>query len=471
MELEQLSALDAAFLCLESRQAPLHLGALAIFGPQRDIAPDGLSALLGDRVERVLSLRQRVRMTWLPPGAMRWVQDESFDLAHHLHQHTLDEHSEGALADLAGTIMAVPLNQRRPLWQLHLITGLTHGRFAVLVKVHHAMADGLRAVQLGIRLLDQCTDAPPTAAAPPHWAAPPNRAASGPSSLLDIGRAVVGMAIHPDRTVAGLARYAANIPGAVAEAFGTASIAASVVSHVRIGTLLAPGISTTAPSTNQRLALLKLDLDTVRQVGKRHGGTDNDILLTVITGALREWLTGKDCRVGSLNVRALIPVSRRTHGPHRGNLLSGYLCDLPIREPNPLARLHKIRTIMNQHKAAGFTHGPGAFPILADRLPAAVHHLTASLTRHCAPLLFDTIVTNVPIPTRPWTLAGAPLQEVYPIAPLAHGQALGIALSTYQGSIHVGLRADPQMVPDLPRLAAAVPAALAALTAASSTAL
>ncbi|MFF5233324.1 wax ester/triacylglycerol synthase family O-acyltransferase [Dactylosporangium sp. NPDC000521] len=465
MDLERLSALDAAFLCLESRQAPLHLGALAIFGPQRDIAPDQLSALLGDRVQRVPSLHRRVRMTWLPPGAMRWVQDESFDLAHHLHQHTLDEHGDDALADLVVALMAVPLNQHRPLWQLHLITGLSRGRFALLVKVHHAMADGLRAVQLGIRLLDQCTDAPPTAAAPP------NRTGFGPLSLLDIGRAVVGMAFHPDRTVAGLARYAASIPGAVAEALGTASIAASVVSHVRIGTLLAPGISSTAPSTNQRLALLKLDLDTVRQVGKRHGGTDNDILLTVMTGALREWLTGKGRRVGSRNVRALIPVSRRTHGPHCGNLLSGYLCDLPTREPNPLARLHKIRTMMNQHKAAGFTHGPGAFPILADRLPAAVHHLTAPLTRHCAPLLFDTIVTNVPIPTRPWTLAGAPLQEVYPIVPLAHGQALGIALFTYQGSIHVGLRADPQMVPDLPRLAAAVPTALATLTAASSTAL
>jgi hypothetical protein len=118
---------------------------------------------------------------------------------------------------------------------------------------------------------------------------------------------------------------------------------------------------------------------------------------------------------------------------------------------------------MDRHKAAGFARGPGAIPVLADRMPAAVHRVAGPLARHGAPLLFDTMITNVPIPARALTLAGAQLQEVYPIAPLARGQALGIALSAYQGKVHVGLHADRQALPDLRRLADAVPAALASL--------
>ncbi|MGI5239216.1 WS/DGAT domain-containing protein [Dactylosporangium sp. CA-139066] len=111
-----------------------------------------------------------------------------------------------------------------------------------------------------------------------------------------------------------------------------------------------------------------------------------------------------------------------------------------------------------------FTRGPGAFPVLAGRIPAPAQHLTIPLLRRAGPLLFDTVITNVPIPGRPLRLAGAPLQHAYPIAPLADGQALGIALSTYGDSVHIGLYADRQALPDLNRLADAIPAALAALT-------
>jgi WS/DGAT/MGAT family acyltransferase len=238
----------------------------------------------------------------------------------------------------------------------------------------------------------------------------------------------------------------------------TAADPASVRAAVRT-----PVVRTT--SSSRGLALLRLDVSTVRQVRKRHGGTDNDVLLAVVTGALRDWLADQGHHAESLNVRAFIPVSRRSRGnnPRRGNVLSGYLFDLPVREQDPLARLRQIRVAMDHHKAAGFARGPGAIPVLADRMPAAVHRVAGPLARHGAPLLFDTMITNIPIPARGLTLAGAQLREVYPIAPLARGQALGIALSAYQGQVHVGLHADRQALPDLRRLAEAVPAALAGL--------
>ncbi|GAA1806972.1 DUF1298 domain-containing protein [Planosporangium flavigriseum] len=504
MDRERLSALDTAFLCLESPQAPMHLGALAVFQSQQRVQSARLLAVLGDRIARLPHLRQRVRPTLLPLGAAAWAEDRSFDIAHHLYLHKLNRGGRAGLAALAEELMAEPLDLNRPLWQLHLITGLRDGRFAVLVKLHHAMADGLRAVELSVGLLDGYSDALPTAPASV------DKGATGPwSALVGMTRSAAGAALRPDRLLTGLAHNAAGLPGAVAQMVGTVGIASSIVACARLGALLSPVLSTSpngssapdggatphggshpasfahpptgrlpatriAPmvartsSANRRLALLQLDVGAVRQVRKRHGGTDNDVLLAVVTGALRAWLAEQGHCAESLNVRAFVPVSRRSRAndPRRGNVLSGYLFDLPVQERDPLDRLRQIRVTMDRHKAAGFARGPGAIPVLADRVPAAVHRVAGPLARHGAPLLFDTMITNVPIPGRPLTLAGARLREVYPIAPLARGQALGIALSAYQGRVHVGLHADRQTLPDLPRLAAAVPAALAALASA-----
>jgi WS/DGAT/MGAT family acyltransferase len=316
-------------------------------------------------------------------------------------------------------------------------------------------------------------------------------------ALLDVARTTSQVATHPGRLRAYLhdavAAMASALPDAihregifpdaihqVADAVG---IASSILSNARLGSLASSlastlagavatgagtgtdGSTTGATTGKRRLAILHLDVGEIRQVRKRHGGTDNDVLLAVITGALRHWLSPRAER-GS--IRALVPVSRRSRPdePGRGNVLSGYLCDLPVQENDPLTRLRKIRASMDRNKAGGFGHGPGAIPILADRVPAALHRVTAPLTRHGANLLFDTMVTNVPLPARPMSLDGAPLLAVYPIGPLAHGQAFGVALSAYQGRVHVGLHVDQQAVPNLDRLAAAVPTALATLTAA-----
>jgi WS/DGAT/MGAT family acyltransferase len=471
----RLSALDTAFLRLESSRAPMHLGALATFEPQERIPPARLVTVLGDRVARISLLRQRVRTTWLPPGAAAWTHDATFDLSRHIHTHKLKRGID-AMATLACELMAEPLDLSRPLWQLHLMTGLPGGRFALLIKLHHAMADGLRAVELSLRLLDQSTDLQPGDPEPD-----PTTSEVPPSTMTTI-QAAAERAIRQANVITGLARDAMGLPRALSQATNTMSIAASLLSHVRIGALLPSAIGnskpgatrTTAtpanpPTAARRLALVRLDTHDVRRVRKRHGGTDHDVLLAVITGALRQWLASNDQRPQNLNMRAFIPVSRRSRSdqPHRSNMLSGYLCDLPIQEDDPITMLHNVRAAMDRNKAAGFTHGPGAFPVLADRLPAAAHHITTPLLRRAAPLLFDTMVTSVPIPSRPVTLAGAPLQQVYPIAPLACGQALSIALSAYQGTVHIGLHADRHALPDFDRLADAIPAALAALSAAS----
>src|SRR5262249_27789328 len=146
-----------------------------------------------------------------------------------------------------------------------------------------------------------------------------------------------------------------------------------------------------------------------------------------------------------------------------GNQLSGYLCDLPVDEPDPLRRLALVRAMMDGNKEAGPGRGPGALPVLADRLPAALHRVVMPMVGQCAPLLCATVVTTVPLPSVPLTFDGAVLREVYPVVPLAPGHALGVAFSPYRGTVHVGLHANARALPDVGLLASTLSGTLCTL--------
>jgi WS/DGAT/MGAT family acyltransferase len=468
MAYERLSSLDTAFLRLESAGAPLHLGALAIFQPARPIPPVRLAALLGERAERLPALRWRAVEMHLPPGAHCWVADQGFDPRSHICLHRLDPRDRSELAAAAAAVMAEPLDLDQPLWQLHILTGLGGGAtglgggaFAVLLKLHHALADGLRAVELGLGLVDGFTDA-----VAERLAAVPADSPGPLGLLLSTSYSALRLSVCPYLLTRHVVSTAAGVPAAVRHVTDMAGIAASVLSSVRRIRPTSP--LSTASHDSRRLALLRLDLAGVREVRRRHGGTDHDVLLTVLSGALRTWLDRRGQRADGPDPRALIPVSRRRRpdGRRHGNVLSGYLCPLPIQETDPVARLHAIRGTMSRAKVRGPERGAGAFPFLADQVPSAVHRVVAPLARHSARWLFDTVVTNVPVPDLKLTVRGAPLCEVYPIVPLAHGHALGVALTTHRGTVHIGLHANGQAVPDLDLLAQDIPTALDTLRAA-----
>lgn len=291
----------------------------------------------------------------------------------------------------------------------------------LLFKVHHAAVDGLRAVELGARLLDQYqprhTD--PTGATP-HGARPRSpapRPAAQP--LLE------------------------ELTGHAQRLLQHALIAADVTATV-LTAALHPGPQPlhTPPTSHCRLALPVLALDDINRIRKQHGGTVNDILLTLITAALRTWLTDHAHHPDPGANRILVPVStrRRTPGSPSGNQLSGYLLELPVHHHDPLTRLRTVQDIMRAHKARGPRQGPGAVALLADLMPPLATRLCAPLLRHSAPLLFDALVTNVPVPDLPLSLGGARLTALHPLAPLAPGHTLAIAMTTYRRTVHLGIR-------------------------------
>jgi hypothetical protein len=392
----RLSGLDAAFLSLETRERPMHLGAVAVF--RGAVSQARLRSLITERAARLPA--QRVAGRFFPT----WWPASNFDAAEHVHAYEVSDRRTFE-AYTAGWL-ATPLDLTRPPWDVHVVTGLPDDKFAVLVKLHHSLADGAGAVALAGALLD--------------GGMPPTRSSAGAGF--------------------GLGETAA-MAGAVARAVRRPPV---------------PAMLTSPDSSARRVAFVRLDLADVRQIRRQHGGTTNDVALAVLAGGLREWLRTREVAVDGLTPRALIPVNTRARGGAGGNQLSGFLCDLPIGLADPVARLRAVRATMDRNKSDGPSSGPGTLPILANQLPPALHRLCTPLAGGAAALLFDTVVTNVPLPSVPLTIDGAPLAEVYPFGPLAAGHALGVAISPYRDAVHIGLQTDRDAVPDIDVLAAAI---------------
>jgi WS/DGAT/MGAT family acyltransferase len=436
-----LAPLDLAFWNLESADHPMHLGALGIFSAHSPAAGAHAADLLAARAAGVPGLRMRIRDVWQPlPAALRRPfafggaareADPDFDPLHHvrLHAPTADFQA------VAGRLMGRPLERDRPPWEAHVLPGEDGVCFAVLFKFHHALADGLRALTLAAGVMD-----------PMDMPAPRPRPAETPRGVL------------PDvRDLPGLMR------GALSDVSRALDIGASVA-RSSLDVRSTPAL-TCEPSGTRRTAGVVLDLDDVHRIRKTVGGTVNDVLIAVVAGALRRWLDERGDGSEGVAPRALIPVSKRrprTAYP-QGNRLSGYLIRLPVDDPDPLARLASVRDAMDRNKDAGPNRGAGAVALLADHVPALAHRLGGPLVGQAARIWFDLLVTSVPLPSLGLKLGGHPLTAVFPFAPLAPGHSLAVAVSTYRGSVHYGLVADAEAVPDLDLFATAVSKEVAAL--------
>ncbi|WP_082857629.1 wax ester/triacylglycerol synthase family O-acyltransferase [Amycolatopsis regifaucium] len=412
----QLSALDVAFLCLESDTTPMHMGAVVTFRPHGQVHARKLTALLAERAARIPKLRQRPRTVLFPPGAASWAEDPDFVASEHIsHHHLSSLYEPDPLSAYASRWMGRPLDTGKPLWDLRLVTGLPDGEFALLLKLHHALTDGAGAYAVAAGLLDEL----PRPARRAHSGAGP----PAPRSPVDAVKEALGATL------------------------AQAGIASSVVRATRspVSPISAP------PSTERRLGLVRLDVGDIRRIRRSHGGTANDVVLAVLAGALREWMINRGQRADDRALRALIPVSMRGRSAEQlgGNKLSGYLCDLPVGLDDPVARLRAVQREMSRNKAAGPARGAGAFPLLADRMPPMLHRLGSKVAGLAAPLLFDLVVTTVPVPPNRLTLDGTRLEGVYPFVPLAPRQAIGIAVATYRDSVHIGLQANGAAVSDV----------------------
>jgi diacylglycerol O-acyltransferase / wax synthase len=408
---DRLSALDAAFLDLETAEAPLHVGwTLKLDGPAPSLA--ALRRHIDARLDSLPRFRRRV------DGA-QWVDDASFDVARHVHGMTLAEPSgPRELRALAGRLLSRPLDMDRPLWRLSLVDGLAGGGWAIVGQAHHALVDGIAAVQVALLLFDGVEAGPST------WTAQP---AAGAARVAQAG------AERAARTVAGALRRP-SLP--------VREVRAASTSLARP----APPTALDRSLTHRReVAFAEAPLGELREAGRRCGATVNDVLLAASSLALGRALARRGERPQA--VKALVPVNTRTGEPgDLGNDISFVTVELPVREVDPLTVLRAVRDATRAAKAGGEARPLRALAQAADLLPAPGRQiLTRAAARAAA---FNVVVSNVPGPPQHLTLMGRRLTAIHPAVPFLHGHALSIGILSYAGRLQAGIYADADVLPD-----------------------
>ncbi len=464
----RLSALDASFLYLEESTTPMHVGGVSIFRrPRSGFDYDRLVELIEQRIALVPRYRQKVR--GVPGNLARpvWVDDSEFDIAYHVRRSALPQPgSEEQLTDLVARLMSRPLDHTRPLWEMYLIEGLgvggsgngrgKQGRIAVLTKTHQAMVDGISAIDIGQVILD--ISAEPRDVPDELWMPRPEPS-DGQLVLDALGEAVT----RPGEVVD-------NVRAAAGDAMATAGkivgAAGKVLTMARTASRRAPGLPLNAEiSTQRRFAVARTDLEAYRKVRTAYGCDVNDVVLAVISGALRNWLLSRgEPVIGSSSVRAMVPLSVRGEGDvpssaaggSLGNRVASFLVDLPVGEPSPLVRLHQVTHAMREHTDTGRSVGADTLVRIGGFAPPTLHALGARAASVMSRHIFNLVVTNVPGPQFPLYAAGAQMLEMFPVVPLAKGQAVAIGLTSYDGGVYYGLNGDRDAMPDLDVLAGMV---------------
>jgi WS/DGAT/MGAT family acyltransferase len=459
---DRLTALDVSFLYLETPATPMHIGGVAIFNPPQTDEPfdyDALCDLVSRRIAAVPRYRQVVR--WVPGHLANpvWVDDEDFDISYHVRRSALPRPgSADQLRELVGRVQSRQLDRNRPLWEIYLVEGLADGQFAIITKTHHAMVDGVSAIDVGALILDD-TPTPRPDLPSDTWTPGPS-----PSGLSLVAGALADNLRRPSQVVDTLRSGLTDARTTAERALGTA---AGVLATVRTSLRPAPSSPLNAQIGEQRrYGMAATALDDYKRVRKTHGGTVNDVVLATVAGALRTWLlTRGESVTPATTVRAMVPVSVRTgeEATTLGNRVSAIFVDLPVGEPSPLMRLHRVSYAMKAHKDSGQSVGADALISLSGFAPPTIHAAAARLAARMTRRLFNVVVTNVPGPQFALYAAGAQMSECYPVVPLAKEQAVTVGLTSYNGGVYYGLNADRDAMPDVDVLALCIEEALGEL--------
>jgi WS/DGAT/MGAT family acyltransferase len=442
---DRLSALDAAFYYLERTGQLLHVG--GVYVVERALDFDRLVADIRGRLHLIPRYVQRVVPVPFNLAHPTWERDPHFDFRHHLFQHRLrPPGDEGQLVGLVGRLFAQPLHRGRPLWELHQIDGYQGERSVLFAKVHHCMIDGVSGVQLLAVMFDPTPNPPPV---PPPEPGDDDRRPL-PSVPRRLARALREGVAAGSAHAHTLLDWARNPRRAVADV----SDAADAVAQL-LRVFLAPTPRTPFNghvSTLRRVLWTTLSLHDAKGTKNRLGGTVNDVVLTVITGALRAYLEARGFSPDRMELRAMLPVNVRAEHEHLhlGNRVSMMVAPLPVGIRDPLERYHQVCTATTLLKRSGQAGRMSRVIDLLALLPPPLQKPLGWVPVQTAPV--NTICTNVPGPAVSLYVQGKRLEVLVPIVPLAQGVGLAFAILSYADAFTIGITFDPALVQDAERL-------------------
>ncbi len=454
--MEQLTALDATFLEVEDSDphVSLAVGGVSIMeGP----APgyDEFVAAFADRAPTIPRCRQVLRTHPFDLGAPEWVDDPHFDVSRHVHRLALP-HPGGdtELFETIANVMERRLDRERPLWECYLIEGLSGGRWAVLTKIHHCIADGIATAQLLARFSDDADDRDGTFATD------------------------IRAAKQPDGRGPTLPRLGFNPLGWVSEIGRSALAAASAAEHVALGAAeltaslfsVAPQSSLSGPvTTMRRFSAARVRLADLQRVAQAFDVTLNDVALAAITDSYRKMLLERGERPGRNSLRTLVPVSVRptNHFGTTDNQVSAMLPLLPVDQADPVEQLRMVHDRLTRAKSSGQREGGSALVSAAKNVPFALTAWAIRLLARLPQRAVVALATNVPGPRKQQTLMGRRVLEILPVPPIALQLRTGIAMLSYADCFIFGITADYDTAPDIEALAAGIENGVAQLVKAS----
>ena len=458
---DRLSAADSSFVVFDDGSGSLNIGAIACFADGPMLDENGLLDLerIADHIETRLDTlpRYRQRLGYSPiQGHPIWVDDDHFDVSRHVRCYALrGPGSQRQLKELAGQIMSGPLDPARPLWELNFVEGLEGGGFGLVARVHHSMVDGVAGVGVLTALLSPLPEELPVSRK--AWVPRPA------PNLVDFVADGVEAGFGAARDLLGTLTNAIRHPMEAAEA--VVEIAEAGALTLRQGLHVPPETPFNGPIGRQRrLDWFEFDLGAIKDLRKRLDGTVNDVVLSIVAGAVRKYLRQSGVPVKGMNLRTIVPVDTRSvnESDYEGNRVSNWFVDLPIYDADPIRRYVKINEQTKRYKEQRAEQGVDRFLRFADwagssRLPA----LAVSFANMLTP--YNMVVTNVHGPPVPLYLLGSRMTGLHPVVPLLDKQGFAIAVMSYVDRVSFCVLADWDLVPDVALFAEAIAEAEAEL--------
>lgn len=456
----RLSTTDAAFYRLENTTTPMHVQSLYILrNPRGGLRYEKLLATVEQRLPQTPRYRQKIREVTMSLARPVWVDDHDFDITYHVrHLAVPSPGSDRQLHELIAHLGQQPLDRHRPLWEMYLIEGLSDNRIALHIKSHQALVHGMAAPALGHVLVDRTQRPPPFDE--DIWV--PRREPGAVELVLG----AVGDWVATPR--AQLQAVGSTVSSPLTwmgrRAFDTArAIVRGTAPHSPLNTEV---------SQNRLFTVARGALEDYRTVRARYDCAINDVVLAVITGALRNWLLSRGEPVGSTRtVRAMAPLSvypdheLDTAGQPIG-AVTPFLVDLPVGEPNPVVRLSQIAYATESHPTSTGLVDARTILTVSGFAPPTLHAMGVRVATSFAGFygrVFNLLITNAPGAQRQLYVCGAKLLEAYSVPPLLPNKAFTIGVTSYNGTLYFGVNADRKAMSDVGLVSALLDEALAEL--------
>jgi diacylglycerol O-acyltransferase len=441
----QLTSVDASFLYFEKKEAPMHIGSVSVF--EGEIPFDAFVNNLVSKLHLLPRYQQKVVPDPFMLGHPTWEFDPDFDITKHVFKVQIDSPgSEQQLIELAGRIFTPMMDRKKPLWDIFLVYGLKGKRSAMIARVHHAMVDGVSGVDLLKVVLDISPNPEPVKSE--FIPRPPQ-----PDATRRLFDSLLGSLQEGMNRWMEFQNGLLNLTQALTQEHTRE--AAQEMAGILPGLAAPPAMLpfNKACSGERKLVWSEFSFAEARAIRAAAGGTVNDVVLTVLSGAVSRYVEAHGQKIEGRAVRVMVPVSMRQEDKRGalGNLVSMLPVEIPLDMKDPLERFRFVNQKTVAMKSARVAEGISTMTALMGILPAPVQALVGAIATTPIPA-FNMVSTNVPGPQVPLYASGKRMVAYYPHVPVGYAVGVGCAIMSYDQKLYFGLTSDVRAMPDVERL-------------------